>query len=95
MTGISINDFAKLRDSDDLPLFNRSLQGQYPPGSIIKPIIGLAGLHYGVISASSTVPDPGWYKLLMRIGYIEIGKKVGMVIVLICMRQLPVVVMFL
>ena len=63
VTGISINDFAKLRDSDDLPLFNRSLQGQYPPGSIIKPIIGLAGLHYGVISASSTVPDPGWYKL--------------------------------
>ena len=63
VTGISTDDFAKLRDSDDLPLFNRSLQGQYPPGSIIKPIIGLAGLHYGIISASSTVTDPGWYKL--------------------------------
>ncbi len=63
VTGISNNDFARLRDSEDLPLFNRSLQGRYPPGSIIKPIIGLAGLHYGKITASSTVADPGWYKL--------------------------------
>mgnify|MGYP001378168556 CR=1 FL=1 len=63
VTGISTIDYAKLRDSIDLPLFNRSLQGQYPPGSTIKPIIGLAGLHYQVITADSTVPDPGWYQL--------------------------------
>lgn len=63
VTGISNDDFSMLRDSENLPLFNRSLQGQYPPGSIIKPIIGLAGLHYGAITASSTVADPGWYKL--------------------------------
>ena len=63
VTGISTIDYAKLRDSIDLPLFNRSLQGQYPPGSTIKPIIGLAGLHYQMITADSTVPDPGWYQL--------------------------------
>lgn len=63
VTGISTEDYAKLRESIDLPLFNRSLQGQYPPGSTIKPIIGLAGLHYRVISASSNVADPGWYQL--------------------------------
>ena len=63
VTGISTIDYAKLRNSIDLPLFNRSLQGQYPPGSTIKPIIGLAGLHYQVITADSTVSDPGWYQL--------------------------------
>ena len=63
VTGISNNDYTKLRESIDLPLFNRSLQGQYPPGSTIKPIIGLAGLHYRVVSASSNVADPGWYQL--------------------------------
>ena len=63
VTGISTEDYAKLRESIDLPLFNRSLQGQYPPGSTIKPIIGLAGLHYRIVSASSNVADPGWYQL--------------------------------
>ena len=63
VTGISTVNYAKLRNSVDLPLFNRSLQGQYPPGSTIKPIIGLAGLHYDVITADSTISDPGWYRL--------------------------------
>lgn len=63
VTGISTNEYTKLRESKDLPLFNRSLQGQYSPGSTIKPIIGLAGLHHRVISATSNVSDPGWYQL--------------------------------
>ena len=63
VTGISTEDYAKLRESIDLPLFNRSLQGQYPPGSTVKPIIGLAGLHHRIVSASSNVADPGWYQL--------------------------------
>ncbi|MBT8149028.1 MAG: penicillin-binding protein 2 [Gammaproteobacteria bacterium] len=63
VTGISTQDYAKLRDSIDLPLFNRSLQGQYPPGSTIKPIIGLAGLQYGVVTPATAIDDPGWYQL--------------------------------
>lgn len=63
VTGISEDDYSKLRDSIDLPLFNRSLQGQYPPGSTTKPIIGLAGLHYDVVTPQTTVADPGWYQL--------------------------------
>ncbi len=63
VTGISTKEYAVLRDSEDLPLFNRSLQGQYPPGSTVKPIIGLAGLHYGVVDTSFTVADPGWFQL--------------------------------
>lgn len=63
VTGISSRDYAALRDSKDLPLFNRALQGQYPPGSTVKPIFGLAGLHYGVITPQHRVYDPGWYQL--------------------------------
>ena len=45
VNGISSRDYSALRDSRNLPLFNRAIQGQYPPGSTVKPIIGLAGLH--------------------------------------------------
>ncbi len=63
VSGISSKDYSRLRDSIDLPLFNRSLQGQYPPASTIKPMLGLAGLDYAVITDESVVADPGWYKL--------------------------------
>jgi penicillin-binding protein 2 len=63
VNGISSADYAGLRDSSDLPLFNRAIQGQYPPGSTVKPIFGLAGLHYGLVTAETTVPDPGWFRL--------------------------------
>ncbi len=63
VNGISNTDYGRLRDSADLPLFNRSVQGQYPPGSTIKQIWALAGLHHGVIDSEWTVADPGWYQL--------------------------------
>lgn len=61
--GISHADYDRLRDSLDRPLFNRALQGQYPPGSTIKPLFALAGLDYGVMTTATAVPDPGWYQL--------------------------------
>lgn len=45
--GISSADYKTLRDSPDKPLFNRAIRGQYPPGSTIKPFIGLGGLETG------------------------------------------------
>jgi penicillin-binding protein 2 len=63
VNGISSKDYSRLRDSRELPLFNRAIQGQYPPGSTVKPIIGLAGLHYDFITPQTTVRDPGWYVL--------------------------------
>lgn len=63
VNGISTTDYNRLRESRDLPLFNRTLQGQYPPGSTLKPIFGLGALHYGVVTRRTTVPDPGWYSL--------------------------------
>jgi len=47
VNGISWADYKTLRDSPDKPLFNRAIRGQYPPGSTIKPFIGLGGLESG------------------------------------------------
>lgn len=44
-------------------MFNRALHGQYPPGSTIKPFLGLAGLELDVVRASKKVWCPGWYGL--------------------------------
>ena len=63
VNGISAKDYRALRESPDLPLFNRAVQGQYPPGSTVKPIIGLAGLEYGLVTPETAVRDPGWYRL--------------------------------
>lgn len=63
VTGIDEKSYAALRDSLDVPLFNRALQGQYEPGSTIKPFIGLVGLNGGVIDKGHTITDPGWFKL--------------------------------
>ena len=61
--GISYDSYNALRDNLDLPLFNRALQAQYPPGSTIKPIMSLAGIEEGVYTERTTVKDPGWYKI--------------------------------
>ncbi|MCC8164851.1 MAG: hypothetical protein LIQ31_01555 [Planctomycetes bacterium] len=42
-------DFAKLADDPRLPLVDRAIAGIYPPGSVVKPIVGLAGLTENVI----------------------------------------------
>ncbi|RLJ17887.1 penicillin-binding protein 2 [bacterium endosymbiont of Escarpia laminata] len=61
--GISSKDYKALRDSLDKPLFNRAIRGQYPPGSTVKPFIGLAGLEMGVVSFSQQTYCPGFYQL--------------------------------
>ena len=63
VNGISASDYAALRDSPDTPLLNRAVQGQYPPGSTVKPMLALAGLELGLITPESTVEDPGWYRI--------------------------------
>ncbi len=61
--GIDSAIFEELNHSPDRPLFNRALRGTYPPGSTIKPFMGLAGLYYNVVDDNTSVYCPGFYKL--------------------------------
>ena len=61
--GISVKDYKVLRDSPERPLFNRALMGQYPPGSTMKPFVGLAGLESKVIGHKEDIPCEGYYLL--------------------------------
>lgn len=61
--GLSRRAFLALQEDLDLPLFNRALRGQYPPGSTIKPIVALAGLHHGVITPQQRIGCRGFFSL--------------------------------
>jgi len=61
--GIDQKSYNDLQSSKKRPLFNRFLRGQYPPGSTLKPFIGLAGLDYGVANAEQHTYCPGYYQL--------------------------------
>ncbi|WP_461481811.1 penicillin-binding protein 2 [Porticoccus sp.] len=63
VTGIGVDSYNALLDSPDRPLFDRVLQGQYPPGSTVKPIFAIAALQSGTISQDYRVYDPGFYQL--------------------------------
>ena len=63
VNGLDSATYKALRESPRRPLFNRSLTGQYPPGSTVKPLIGLAGLELGTVLAGERINCPGWYML--------------------------------
>lgn len=63
VTGISRTDYAAYRDNLDQPLFNRAVQGVYPPGSVIKPMEALAGIHYNILDWNTSISDPGYFHL--------------------------------
>ncbi len=50
------------------PLTNRSIAGQYPPGSSLKQFVGAAALQQGVIAPDTRLRDPGVLKLIERNG---------------------------
>ena len=63
VTGIDAKHYRALLGSRDKPLVNRAINGQYAPGSTIKPILGLAGLAHGAVNWEEEIVDPGWFRL--------------------------------
>ena len=61
--GISSKNYSALRDNTYKPLFNKAVQGQYPPGSTFKMLTGLAAMRAGVIGAEERVWCPGHMSL--------------------------------
>jgi penicillin-binding protein 2 len=68
--GITGDDYNNLINNPDLPLFNRSIAGVYPPGSTIKPAIASAALSEGTITPSTIIDGLGG---VLRVGNFSFG----------------------
>ena len=57
--GISQEEWQLIRNNPMKPLVNKSLSGNYSPGSTIKPIVALSALENGIINTNFTVKCTG------------------------------------
>jgi len=64
--GISMKEWNKLLHNHFNPFLNKAVAGLYPPGSIIKPSIGLIAISSGKLNP---------YKEIFCPGYLKIGKR--------------------
>jgi penicillin-binding protein 2 len=58
-SGIRSEEYRSLISDKNLPLFNRCINGEYPPGSTIKPAIAAGALSEGTISPSTIIGGMG------------------------------------
>ncbi len=81
--GLSNDDYTRLINDSDRPMFDRAIGGVYPPGSTFKLVTSLAALEEGAIDRKTLVDDvgvlkigpfsfPNWY-------FNQYGKTEGMV----------------
>jgi penicillin-binding protein 2 len=68
--GISSDEYKSLITDKNLPLLNRAMSGEYPPGSTIKPAIASAALSEGTITPSTIVDGLGGN---LRVGNFNFG----------------------
>ena len=47
--GLSREEFRSLQNHPRRPMFNRAIRGQYPPGSTVKPFLGVAQIETGAL----------------------------------------------
>ncbi len=57
--GISSQDYKQLIENEDRPLFNRSIKGEYPSGSTIKPVVAAGALDQGIITDRTSFMSTG------------------------------------
>ena len=60
---ISSKNYNKLIKDPRKPMINRAINGQYPPGSTLKPFIGLIALEEGIVDSDKLVSCNGAYLL--------------------------------
>lgn len=61
--GISRKNWRKLILDEAHPLQNRTLDGQYPPGSTYKIVTALAGLEEKIVNPDTIIHCPGFFRL--------------------------------
>jgi penicillin-binding protein 2 len=63
VNGISTKDYRRLMDNPSRPLFNRNVLGGGPPGSTIKPVLGLVGLESGLRRPQDRILSTGEFHI--------------------------------
>ena len=72
-------DYARIAGDPARPLVNRAVNEQYPPGSVVKPLILIAGLESGKITPAETISCPaqpapkGWPSCWLYNKYRSMG----------------------
>ncbi|MBH44806.1 MAG: penicillin-binding protein 2 [Gammaproteobacteria bacterium] len=74
---LTTKDYKKLISRKDKPLINRSIAGLYPPGSTIKPFVGLIALDENIFTKTTSVFCGGKYKLKNHKRPFKCWKKEG------------------
>ena len=62
-SGLSHSGYRELETDPDKPLFNRALAGGYPPGSTVKPFLGLAAMNLNALDPDDPTFCGGHYSL--------------------------------
>lgn len=69
------NNYMKLLNDPNNPLFIRPTQAQYPPGSVFKVVSALVGQQFGIINEQTAFNCPGGYRYgrrgLMRCTHVH------------------------
>lgn len=61
--GISEEAWQSLNQDEHSPMMNKVITGVYAPGSIVKPVVAMAGLESGELDPSARVFCPGFYDI--------------------------------
>ncbi len=63
-------NYNDLLEQDYAPLYNRAVQGEYPPGSTFKMVTTIAAVNAGTIKPGFEVVDQGVYRRFEDVGYL-------------------------
>ena len=82
---LSPEAFKNIFENKDQPLFNRTLGGLYPPGSTLKPFLGIAALEEKIVNDKTTVNDMGFinvgsqeFRGWTALGIVDIYRAIAM-----------------
>ena len=64
--GISSKDWAALNNNPFHPMDNKTISGEYPPGSTFKIVTGTAALTEGVVSPTEKILDTGHHWIIPK-----------------------------
>lgn len=63
INGLSEEQFDQIFNNPEQPLFFRTISGEFPSGSTIKPFIAAAALEEGIINSNTTVNSTGGIRI--------------------------------